>query len=449
MDLVYKIIRFCFIHLLLVSLVQVLSACGNPASIAAVNPTPDQATIETASGPGATQPWAPQPAAAEVPLSITEEPETDLNAELMVELEPVIALVNATLIDGLGGAPLEEAVVLVRGDRIAAVGRKADVSVPEGVEIIDLEGSFLLPGFINAHVHLSYDLDTLKGWVDGGVTTVRDLGIAADPVKTPERWQELRSIVELSWEEPQYARIVMGTPLITAPAGYGYAKIATSEEGSQLVHDMLDGGAGIIKVAIENELPPGSRYPIIDLDVLEAVVAAAHARGAPVSAHISTLRHVERALKAGVNDLAHMPYNRLFPDEMVQRLVENDTYITPTLELWNAVGWGFIPGQNLGLFAAAGGKVALGTDFGGYTTPFDLGMPITEILLMNQAGMDSMEIIISATRNAAYVSGLLDELGTVEPGKLADMIVVLEDPLENLEALRDVKLIMKSGVVVR
>jgi imidazolonepropionase-like amidohydrolase len=431
--------RSCFVTLLLLSIVLVLSACGNQASIAAVDAAPDQAATEA----------KPLPVITEAPLFITQEPQTVPDSEPVLDGEPVLALVNATLIDGLGGTPLEDAVVLVKGDRIKAAGSKADVSVPEGADIIDLEGGFLLPGFINAHVHLSYNLDTLKGWLEGGVTTVRDLGIAANPVKTPERWQELISLVTLSWEEPQYTRIVMGTPLITAPRGYGYAKVASPEEGRQLVHDMLEGGAMIIKVAIENELPLGKRYPIIDQDVLEAVVAAAHERGAPVSAHVSTLRHVEIAMQAGVNDLAHMPYDRLFTDEMLQQLVENDTYITPTLELWNAVGWGQITGQNLGLFYSAGGKVALGTDFGGYTTPFDLGMPITEILLMRRAGMSPMDIIISTTRNAAYVCGMLDEVGTVETGKLADMIVVSENPLEKLTALEDVKMIMKSGVVVR
>ncbi|NTU75939.1 MAG: hypothetical protein HGA86_07440, partial [Anaerolineaceae bacterium] len=89
---------------------------------------------------------------------------------------PSLALVNGTLIDGTGSEPVPDAVVLIRDGKILAAGPGAEVAVPDGFEIVDLQGGTILPGFINAHVHGAYDLEKLETWASEGVTTVRDLG---------------------------------------------------------------------------------------------------------------------------------------------------------------------------------------------------------------------------------------------------------------------------------
>jgi imidazolonepropionase-like amidohydrolase len=93
-------------------------------------------------------------------------------------------------------------------------------------------------------------------------------------------------------------------------------------------------------------------------------------------------------------------------------------------------------------------KVALGTDYDGYTTPFDLGMPITEMKLMREAGMTPMQIIISGTKHGAYVCGLENELGTIEPGKIADIIILKDNPLDDLEALLNVQMVIHNGEII-
>lgn len=99
-------------------------------------------------------------------------------------------------------------------------------------------------------------------------------------------------------------------------------------------------------------------------------------------------------------------------------------------------------------FVKAGGKIAFGTDFAGYRCAFDDGFPRTEVELMRQAGLSPLEIIVAATRNAAFVCGLGEVLGTVEAGKIADLIVVKDNPLENLATLYDVQMVIHHGTII-
>lgn len=123
----------------------------------------------------------------------------------------------------------------------------------------------------------------------------------------------------------------------------------------------------------------------------------------------------------------------------------------PTLELWERVGHGIplIAGDNTRRFLAAGGQVALGTDYGGYPGTFDLGLPVTGLARMQAAGMTPMQVIVAATRNGAIACGLEDDLGAIEPGKIADLLAVGGDQNEGLLALQNVKLVMHNGVVIR
>jgi imidazolonepropionase-like amidohydrolase len=211
---------------------------------------------------------------------------------------------------------------------------------------------------------------------------------------------------------------------------------------------MLDLGADLIKIAFEDSLPPSQRPPLLGLPEAQAIVAAAHRRGVPVSAHVTQSHHLERAVAAGVDDVAHMIRDDL-PDALVSEMVQCDIYWVPTLELWQGVGLKGSPVANLAKFVAAGGQVALGTDYAGYLIPFQLGMPTKEIALMAKAGMAPMDIIVAATRNAAIVSNRGEDLGTLEPGKIADILVVNGNPLADLNALSNVRLVLRSGIIIR
>ena len=363
-------------------------------------------------------------------------------------VEPqLLVLAGGALIDGTGTDPLPDGVVVVRGDRIVEVGRAGDVEVPPSASVIDVRGATILPGVFNAHVHSGYREDQLRAWAHAGVTTVRDLGGPA-----------LFGLVGMQNKRLELARVVAAGLFITVPGGYpivpwGSVNVVTvlsPEEARSAVNQLIDQGADIIKIALESGADFGRSIPTLSLQEAAAVVEAAHARGIPVSVHVTTSPDLPRALDAGVDDIAHMVVD--YPSSaLLARAVQRGVIWVPTLELWHVVGYGHEPRAvaNLRRFVEAGGTVALGTDFDGYNAPFDTGMPLIEMDLMQQAGMSPMQIIVSATRNGALVSNRLGDLGTVEVGKIADLIVVRGDPLQDIHAMADVRLVMRSGVVIR
>ena len=255
--------------------------------------------------------------------------------------------------------------------------------------------------------------------------------------------------------DPANARLVAAGPLVTVPGGYpmvpwGMAglAVASPQDAISQTNGLLDAGADIVKIALDSGGSFGRQIPILSPAEAAAIVQTAHARGASVSAHVLRTTDLARALDAGVDDIAHIVEDTL-TDALIGSMVAAGTYWAPTLELWQRVGLpGKQPVTNLGSFVKAGGRVALGTDYAGYAAQFDLGMPVTEIGLMAEAGMTPMQIIVAATRNAATVCGLGRELGTLKPGKLADVLVVDGDPLTDVHALIQTRLVLREGVVI-
>jgi len=131
------------------------------------------------------------------------------------------------------------------------------------------------------------------------------------------------------------------------------------------------------------------------------------------------------------------------PDEVIQQMIQADVIWVPTFEAMDGQGM-----DNLRRFVEAGGRVALGND-AGYLAGLEIGMPMEEIELMRDAGMTPMQIIVAATRDAAYVCRRQDVLGTLEVGKFADVLVVDGNPLEDLQALTNVRLVVHKGMVIR
>jgi imidazolonepropionase-like amidohydrolase len=220
--------------------------------------------------------------------------------------------------------------------------------------------------------------------------------------------------------------------------------VASPEQAEPAINDLVDDGADLVKIYVEE---PTSGYVPVQ-DAITAAVDAAHARGVRATAHILQRAHLEYALEAQVDDLAHMIFDEL-PDDLIARVIKQDAYWVPTLELAQCTGNLSVTADNLRSFSQSGGNVALGTDFAGFRNcEFDLGMPIAEIDLMLEADMTPMQIIVAATKHAAHVCGLEDELGTLEVGKIADILVVAGDPLDDMQVLTDVQMVVHSGVVI-
>ena len=181
---------------------------------------------------------------------------------------------------------------------------------------------------------------------------------------------------------------------------------------------------------------------------MRAIVAEAHQRGTLVTAHVVSASFLSEGVSAGIDDAAHIATER-WSNELLAQMVTGDVYLVPTLGVLSRNGCGQ-PGDcldNLRRFVEAGGKVALGDDYGNPGT--ESGMPMHEIELMQLGGMTPMQIIIAATKNGAHVCNLETDLGTIEPGKIADIWVVEGDPLQNIHALAEARLVIRDGVVIR
>ncbi len=357
-------------------------------------------------------------------------------------------LVGGRLIDGTGADPVEDAVLVISGGRILAAGPRDTIEIPILSEVFNVSEMTVLPGFFNAHVHRGLSTANLEAWAQSGVTTVRDLGSNEHSLTTFRNYFP---------PEPHRARLVAAGPLITVPGGYpivpfggGWNTVVTSvNEARETGERLLDNGADLLKLALETGTMFGQPIPVMSRAEASMLVRVAHERDTVVSAHITSAVDLDLALDAGVDDLAHMAVDRMLTTAEVQRIVDDGVSWIPTLELWLCAGQRNMAVANLRRFVAGGGQVALGTDFQGYTCNWELGMPMTEIRLMAEAGMTPMQTIVAATLNAARVSNLEHDFGTLEQGKIADLFVVEGDPLSDLDALLNVRLVIREGTVIR
>jgi imidazolonepropionase-like amidohydrolase len=392
-----------------------------PAATALNSATP--ATIATA-----------EPAGTWTPTSIPQMPTHTPTITPFPAHTPIVLC--GTIIDGTGAAPLEDAVIVIQDGYISAVGSRHEVEIPPDAEVFEFPGATILPGFINAHVHTTYNPFLLRKWAQDGVTTVRDLG-ARYPFSlfsTRDRYND----------DPTSATLIAAGPLITVPRGYPIAGnnfpslvVTNPDHARREVAELIAEGADVIKIVVDS----GDGWPKLSLETASAIVETAHQRDVPVAAHIGTLDDLRLALNAGIDDFSHVVPG--LPEDLLEQLVEDNVYWVPTLE----TAGGYDAG-NILRFIDAGGRIALGND-GGMLPGIEIGMPMREIEMLQAAGMIPMEIIVAATWNAAQVCNREDTLGTLEVGKIADVLVIHGDPLVDLKALRDVLLVIHQGVIIR
>jgi enamidase len=396
---------------------------------------------------------------------------------------PANALVvrNGTVLDGTGAPPIVDGLVVVDGERILAVGEAAAIRIPEDARIVDAGGGTILPGVINSHTHSTHDPAVRRAFLTDGVTTVCNLGT------TLER---LPLFDSASVSEGPAARGYWAGPIITAPGGYpgpvyGFEfayEVGSLADARVAAADLLDRGADMIKIALAPG-DPRDPWPVLDLARVQAIVEEAHARGVLVRAPVLEPYLVEDlVLPAGVDVIEHEPMPILTPEEerrvlesdeprtelfdvvapeyvqLLQRLVDRGVIMVPTLD--GGIGPLFTKPDRSPLeqtvldlhleavrrFHALGGIVALGNDFGGVAR-VEQGMPSVEMRLLHAAGLDPMEVLEASTRHAAAACGHGADLGTLEPGKLADIVVVAGDPLADLGVMDSVIVVIKDGTL--
>jgi imidazolonepropionase-like amidohydrolase len=356
-------------------------------------------------------------------------------------------ITNCTLIDGTGNDPIPNAAVVISEGLIFAAGPTHSTTIPPTAREINVRGATVLPGFFNAHVHSGFSIINLQAWAQAGVTTVRDM---AGP--SSFAWKD-----EIA-KDPYCALLVAAGPMVSVPGGYPYVPWGspymlpvTSPADAQIkVAGLIEAGADFIKLAVESGENFQMTIPSLSPEEALAAVNTTHDYGTVASAHVLVTNDLSRALAAGVDDIAHMVVDYL-PNSLIDVMVSDSILWIPTLELWHHVGYGFKDAAigNLQKFVLAGGQVALGTDFDGYNAPFQLGMPIHEMEWMLEAGMTNMQVIVAGTKNAARACNLSDVLGTLESGKIADILVVDGDPLEDINNLANVRIVFHRGEIIR
>lgn len=375
------------------------------------------------------------------------------HAEPAAPTADTVVIWHGTVFDGTGRDPVRDGAVVIQGGTIVAVGRLDAIPRPDRATWIDAGGGTILPGVIDAHAHVMANLlagsDILSPWLLSGVTTLQDMGIVDGEV---DQMRQLLASVPVS-----PPRVDLAGPLITAPGGYPtgrpYAAIAhpvaSVEEARADVAELIDSeDVALVKIAIERGFDadygdPG--WPALTPAEIEAITETAHARGVPVAAHLTGPAEMEVAIQAGVDIVAHVP---IMPasDALLHDAAERGIIVDSTIGAWSTedVRYSVQAAANAARFHELGGRLAIGTDY-----PFaPASMPLTEFDLLAKAGIPARDLVVAATRDAAAAIGRESDLGTLEPGKRADVIVVQGDPLSDWRAMARVSVVVLGGRVV-
>ena len=388
---------------------------------------------------------------------------------------------NITLIDGLGGEPHHDWAVAVEGERIAWIGPSAQAPAFDPHDVVDGKGHSLLPGMINSHVHLCNDgsadlfgqvlndsipIATIRSVLNArltlaaGITTVRDCGAASQIAI------EIAKAVDRGLIEGPRVRAAGRVVTMTGGHGHFIGREADGpDEVRKAVRAEIKGGANFIKVmATGGVLTPGvdPSQTAFQLDELQAAVEEAHKAGRPAASHAIGHGGIKNALRAGIDSIEHGFY---LDDEAVNLALKNETFLVPTLiavdQIVNNGAKGGIADwvvkkaegesghhrESFVLAVKSGMRIAAGTDAG---TPFNPhgDLPL-ELAKMVEFGLSPMLALVAATSNAARLLRMDDQIGSVEKGKVADLILVPGDPLKDIGAMRRPAFVMKSGRVVR
>lgn len=396
----------------------------------------------------------------------------ELNAKKIPKGDNTVAIVGGMLIDGNGGEPVANSCVIVRNDEIEFAGKKDEASIPKGAEVVDVTGMTILPGMFDAHYHNEDSRDMPFIYLSRGITSLRD----------PGEWIEKYDSIQLTGS-PAPRLFLTGPHLNTFPPAYPEDAIIVkdAEEGRLAVERLARSGATAIKV-----------YFGLPLGTIKEVCNEAHKNGLPVTAHLE-ITNAWDAVNAGLDGIEHVTSFGpiLIPPMEAEQyklrvLADNDARKRGRYEVWNRIdveknevvdslckflaskkfflsptlaAFEKRPDQGdsvevnafrnmlafVGYAKKAGVRIVVGSHT--YVAYAENGYAyFREMELLHQAGLTPMEVIKAATTENARFFRVDERLGSIEKGKLADIVVVEGDPLKDIKLMRNVKFVMLNGV---
>jgi len=410
---------------------------------------------------------------------------------------PLRAVSCGMLIDGRGGKPVKDAVVLIHGNRITRVGEQGKLKPPQGAEVIDCSRYTVMPGMMDLHIHTAmyncmtfhnhrvaqfetmphlqqmYALFHAQNCFDMGFTTLRDLGMNGPYGLLVNEMCAVRDAINAGIVEGP-RMLIAGFTTMTgshleliqprAMHRWGFNTADGPWELRKLARKNMLAGCDVIKTCASGGGGTDKEEPDIrnmTQEELDAVVDEAHALHKHAAVHCFTTSAQRMALRAGADTIEHMVFH---DDETIELIRKAGVPVTPTLahrtdhaiQLRREHGTADFVLRKMKYLQPfcfetfrkmykAGVKIAMGTDMG--FEP-DMGSNAAELEIYVKLGMKPMDAILTATRNAAQALKQEKDLGTIEAGKLADVIAVDGDPLKNIHCLQDkknIKIVMKEG----
>lgn len=387
------------------------------------------------------------------------------------------AFIGATVFDGTERSPIVGATILVRDGRVVAVGRPADVTVPAGAARVDLRGKFIMPGLVNAHGHVTAPA-TLGTYAAYGVTSVYSLGdepASVFAVRDSQRAGARRADGAVAGGG---ARVWVSGPVLNP---------RTADEARAQVAGLAARRVDIVKIRVDDNLGTAAK---MSPDVYRAVITESHRLGLRTAVHLFYLADAKAVLDAGADLVAHSVRDAAVDAEVIAALKAKDVCVVPTLMrevstfvYENTPSWFADPlfqahanpewvangrdparqqavrqsasaqrykealrvaSRNVKALSDAGATVAMGTDTGP-AGRFQGYFELMELELMVEAGLTPRQALTSATRDAARCIHADREVGTLEPGKWADFVVLDADPLASISNVRRIAEVRVAG----
>lgn len=419
----------------------------------------------------------------------------------------VTVFTGATLIDGNGGDPIQDAVLVVQGDRFSAVGPAASVDIPEGAEVVDLAGKTIMPPLVAVHAHLAQTTDgfdnnaanftpenveaKLQKFASYGVLHVNSMG-----TDKPNVWDII---------DRQRAGEISGARMYTAGRGFGAPvpgyppfqagsddatdvyRLESPEEAEPAVAALAEHDPMFVKLWVDHHF---HTLPEFDPEIYRAIVAAALQHGLRPVAHIHTYEDASRLLDAGVVGIVHSVRDRPVDQPLIDQYLANNAFSISTLAREESmfIYAGRTPylddpfftehhdqsvidrlssaefqathqnnpelaewepalrtaQQNLKTLFDAGVKIGFGSD-SGPPARFEGYFEHRELELMQEAGLTPAQIIQIATKNSAEILQIDNDYGTIEPGKMAEFLVLGANPLENISNTKTLEEVWQNG----